>query len=193
MKSNRTWLLVSAVVVILIVLAAWYWRSQQGAIERNAVDLVEMFPDAEKRTTMASLEDAFAIQTVTIDGDRKQSIFAHPFSRIIWKVTMPERAVLRTAAALRPDAWAGGGDGALFRIGVSDGSTYTEFVKLRIRPADQPGDRRWFPAEVDLSRYAGQDVQVIFNTEPGEHGNAVGDACVWGAPRIVPGVAAPTE
>jgi hypothetical protein len=68
---------------------------------------------------------------------------------------------------------------------VSDGKTYTEFWKQAIRPQQEPGDRRWFPVEVDLSEFAGQEVDVIFNTEPGESGNAVSDACVWGAPRIV--------
>jgi hypothetical protein len=186
MTSNRTVLVVSAVVILAVVAAAWYWRSRQGAVEENAIDLIELFPDAEKRTTMPSLEEGFAIQTVVIDEDRKESIFAHPFSRIIWTLTVPPGAVLRTAAALRPDAWTGGGDGALFRIGISDGPTYTEYLKLRLQPIQQAGDRRWFPAEVDLTPYAGREVKVIFNTEPGESGNAVGDACVWGAPRIVP-------
>lgn len=180
-------------LAFLLVLAAligfWWWRSGQGGLERGAIDLIEIFPDAEKRTTMSSLEDAFAIETVVINGDRRRSLFAHPFSRVIWTVTVPDGAVLRTAAALRPDSWMSESDGAIFRIGVSDGTTYTNLVREVVRPQDEPSDRRWFPIEIDLSAYAGRQVQVIFNTEPGESGNAVGDACVWGLPRIVPGSA----
>lgn len=177
-----------AFVLVLTALAAfWWWRSGQGGLEPGAIDLIELFADAEKRTTMGSLEDAFAIETVVINGDRRRSLFAHPFSRVTWTVSVPEGAVLRTAVALRPDTWTSPSDGAIFRIGVSDGPTYTNLVRHVVRPQDEPEDRRWFPIEVDLSAYAGREVKVIFNTEPGEIGNAVGDACVWGAPRIVPG------
>jgi hypothetical protein len=182
-------------VVILVVITAlagglWLWRSNQAAVEPGAIDLIDRFPEAEKRTTMSSLQDAYSIQTVTINGDRKRAIFAHPFSRIIWTLEVPEGAVLRAAAALRPDSWNNPGDGAIFRIGVSDGPVYTGLYRQVIRPQDEPGDRRWFPVEVDLSAYAGKQVKIIFNTEPGEYGNAVSDACVWGDPRIVPAVAA---
>jgi acetyl-CoA carboxylase beta subunit len=62
-----------------------------------------------------------------------------------------------------------------------------EFFKQFIAPHDRAGDRRRVPVEIDLSVYAGKQVKVVFNTEPGPSGNAVGDACVWGEPRIVPG------
>ena len=193
MTRRRSSIIVACAVIAALLAAVWFWRSRQDAVEPGALDLIELFPDAEKRTTMGSLEDGYSIQTVTINGDRKHSIFAHPFSRILWTVTVPPGAVLRTAAALRADVWGTPGDGALFRIGVSDGPTYTEFFKVWIRPADQPADRRWFPVEIDLSRYEGRQVKIIFNTEPGESGNAVGDACVWGAPRIVPGPREPVN
>lgn len=186
MKLTRSTFLVLVVLVVLLAVAAWMWRSGQGALEDDAIDLIALFPDAEKRTTMPSLEEGYAIQTVVIDGDRKQSLFAHPFSRVTWVVTVPPGAVLRTSAALRPDAWTSPGDGALFRVGVSEGTTYTEFFKQRVQPSQRPEDRRWFPVEVDLTQYAGREVKVIFNTEPGDSGNAVGDAAVWGAPRVVP-------
>jgi hypothetical protein len=186
MKSNRAVLTVVLLVIVLAIAAAWFWRSRQGMLESNAIDLIALFPEAEKRTTMPSLEEGYAIQTVSIDGDRKQSLFAHPFSRILWTVTVPTGAVLRTAAALRPDVWTTPGDGGLFRIGVSDGPTYTEYFKQMIQPFDKPADRRWFPIEIDLGPYAGKQVKIVFNTEPGDSGNAVADACVWGAPRIVP-------
>jgi hypothetical protein len=189
MKSRSAFVAL-VLVAILVVAGFWFWRARQAGVEPNAVDLIELFPEAEKRTTMASLEEGFAIQTVSIFGDRKRSIFAHPFSRIIWTIVVPDGAVLRTAAALRPDSWTTEGDGAVFRVGVSDGDRYTNYVRQVLRPQDDPADRRWVPIEVDLSEYAGRQVKVVFNTEPGASGNAVADACVWGAPRIVPGPAA---
>jgi hypothetical protein len=73
----------------------------------------------------------------------------------------------------------------MFRVGISTGGTYTEFFKQTIDPYHKPEDRRWVPIRVDLAKYGGQRVEVIFNTEPGF--NAVSDAALWVAPRIVIG------
>ena len=57
------------------------------------------------------------------------------------------------------------GDGVLFRIGISDGKgKYEEFLKQHVNPQRRPEDRRWIPVDLDLSAYANQKVEVIFNT-----------------------------
>jgi hypothetical protein len=184
--GGRRALVVSAMVVAAGVATVSTWRPAPEPLEPGALDLLAAFPDAEKRTTLPSLEEGFDIQTVAIGGHRRRSLFAPPFSRVIWTVQVPERAVLHTAAALRPDAWAHPTDGALFRVGVADQEVYTEFFKRMVRPHDEPGDRNWIPVAVDLSAYAGRTVKVIFNTEPGPQGDSFADACLWAAPRIVP-------
>ena len=151
----------------------------------RSIDLVEMFPDAEKRTSLVRLHQAFDVLDVTIGGDTKRSIFAHPSSRIIWRIEVPPNATLITAAALRPDAWTKSSDGVIFMVGLSDGVRYAERFRKSIAPYPFAADRRWVPISVDLSPYAGQQVEVIFNTNPGEFGNTANDAAVWGAPRIV--------
>jgi hypothetical protein len=172
-------LLVAAAVVLVLVLAALFFFRRPAP----TVDLIELFPEAEKRTSMAQLADAFNVIYVTIDGQRKRCIFAHPMSRVIWRIDIPEGAVLETEMALRQEAWTELGDGVLFRIGVSDGTEYKEFVKQVIDPYHVESDRHWFPVSVDLSAYAGQNVQVIFNTET--RLSPVRDAAFWGEPRIV--------
>lgn len=154
--------------------------------ERDAIRLLDRFPEAEKRTTYGSLQQAFDLQEVTIDGVQRPSLLALPFSRVTWTVDVPPQAVLRTAVAFRPDAWRQEGDGAMFRIGVSDGARYEEVYRRYVAPYASAGDRRWYNVEADLSSFAGSRVSLIFNTEPGELGNAVADATVWGAPRVVP-------
>jgi hypothetical protein len=154
--------------------------------ERDAIPLLDRFPEAEKRTTYGSLQQAFDVQDVTIDGVQRPSLLALPFSRVTWTVDVPPQAVLRAAVAFRPDAWRQEGDGALFRIGVSDGARYEEVYRRYVAPYASAGDRRWYNVEADLSSFAGSRVSLIFNTEPGELGNAVADATVWGAPRVVP-------
>jgi hypothetical protein len=174
-------------LVVLGVGVAFYLVTRTTA-PHGAIDLIEQFPEAEKRTQMPSLHQGFAIQDVTVNGETKPCIFAHPASRIIWRIVVPEDAVLETAYAIREDAWTVEGDGATFRIGVSDGQVYREFVKQWVDPRHRESDRRWYSAAVDLGPYAGRHVEIIFNTDP--NWNAVHDAAVWGAPRIMPRQAA---
>ncbi len=171
--------LLAVLVVGLVVLR----RDRQ--LEVSVLDLIERFPDAQKRTTMGTLHDGFAVVEVTIAGETKRCIFAHPFSRINWVIEqVPPNAVLKTMVGMRQESWSDFGDGALFRVGVSDGERYEEFFKQTIDPYNVETDRRWFPVEVDLLTYAGRRVEVIFNTEPGPHGNSVADAALWGDPRL---------
>lgn len=177
----------SALIAALAVFTVW--RMSSSGLESGAIDLIDRFPEAEKRTTMPTLHNWFDIVDVTIDGETKRSIYAAPSSRIIWRLEIPPVAVLRVSAALQPHVWTSNGDGALFRVGISDGAEYKEFVRLYLNPYSLPQDRRWSSAQIDLSPYAGRNVEVIFNTGPGEMGNGVSDASVWGAPRIVPNAA----
>ena len=74
----------------------------------------------------------------------------------------------------------------LFLVAVSHNGKYEELVSLVVNPFGNPADRQWYPLMLDLSPYAGQEVEVIFNTRPGvEKATADNDLAVWGAPSIV--------
>jgi hypothetical protein len=91
--------------------------------------------------------------------------------------------------SLRQDAWAVEGDGVLFQVGVSDGSEFTELFSLVVNPYANPADRNWHDLFVDLSGYAGQRVDLIFNTRAGPpdppSDDRRGDAALWAEPKIV--------
>lgn len=178
--------LLSLVIVVALVGAIRSTGVRVDAAEPGSVDLLAAFPEAEKRTTFGTLHEAFDLQDVTIAGVRRPSLLALPFSRVTWTVEVPPDAVLRAAVAFRPDTWTREGDGAMFRIGVSHGTRYEEVYRRYLAPYASAADRRWYNVEADLSSFAGARVSLIFNTEPGELGNAVADATVWGAPRLVP-------
>ena len=75
----------------------------------------------------------------------------------------------------------------LFRLGVSDGRTYDELLKQHVDPLHNTSDRRWIPVTIDLSAYAGQQVDIIFNTNsslPGRGDDNRFDWSVWGQPEI---------
>ena len=182
--KNR-WMWIVSVLILLLGVAVWILK-QRGA-GAGDVDLIDRFSNAEKRTLMADKSAAFSVIDATINGEIKRAIFTRPASRIIWRVTIPKDAWLRTSLALKPEAWAKPGDGVYFRIAVSDGRNYEELLAQQVNPGARPGDRRWIPVNLDLSAYADQAVEVIFNTNtspPKAGDDRRNDLALWGAPQI---------
>ncbi len=182
---------VTAVVTLLVIVIAVMWMRRAQVPPGKIVDLVDTFPEAEKRTDVSSLEQAFAVEDVKINGETKRCIYAHPHSRIVWAITVPPGGVVKASLGLKPESWdKPNADGVQFRIGVSDGKAYEELLRQYINPNGRTHDRRWVPATVDLSAYAGRKVDLIFNTDPGPPGvpaNPAWDWAVWGEPAVFVG------
>ena len=90
---------------------------------------------------------------------------------------------------MKPESWDKEGDGVLFRIGVSDGRAFEELFTQHVDPFNNKGDRRWIPVNVDLSAYAGEEVELILNTNT-QRARArrtirATTSALWGAPEIV--------
>jgi hypothetical protein len=185
--KRRNLLLASATLVLVVGAILW---GRLGLSPPVVVDLNAMLPRAEKRTTAAAGDQPFTIEDVTIAGARRLGILAKSSSRISWAVTVPEAAILETAFGMREDSWdRPGSDGAQFRIGVSIGNAYEELMRQYVNPSADKYDRKWQTVSLDLSRYAGLPVQIVFSTDPGlpSGTNSAYDLCVWGEPRIVRG------
>ena len=180
---KRTWLIVA---MLAIAGVAGYLYLQSGA-DDGTIDLVEAFRGAEKRTPMNPAA-AFSMDPQTIKGETKPSIYAHPPSRIIFHdIKVPPRARLELFLALKEEVWSKGTDGVYFRVGVSQGETYKDLLQRQLDPYRVEADRGWIPVSIDLSEYAGQSVNVIFNTHesaPGVAPNGLFDFAIFGAPRI---------
>lgn len=186
MQKNR-WIIIAAAAVVVVLAAFWFMR--RSGEPPTAVDLIDQFPAAEKRSAMP-LAEAFSVTDVVIDNQGKRAIYMHPNSRLIYRVNVPNDGWLRTALALKPEAWTQEGDGVLFRIGVSDGRKYDELLNQHVNPYGVQGDRRWIPVVVDLSAYSGESVELIFNTngsQPGKGDDQRNDLAVWGEPQLYVG------
>jgi hypothetical protein len=181
MPRNRLVLLIATVVIVGI--AGW-WFLRSGA-ENVAVDLIQQLPSAKQQPG----GEAFAVTDVPINEETKPSIVIRNLagSRITWPATIPDNAWLHVSIGILEEGWSVAGDGVLFSIGLGDGQVYEELLSLTINPFDNAGDRRWNDIELDLSPYAGETMQVIFNTRSGTGGrdDRNGDFAVWGEPRIV--------
>jgi hypothetical protein len=182
MKGNRSLLIAIGVVVVLIL--GW-WLLRRGG-HGGAIDLLTRFETAEKRPNPG----VFAIEDVTLNGDKKRSIAITPSvgTRLIFKTRIPDDGWLRVNMGLKPEAWTQEGDGVRFMVLVSDGRASDELFVQDVNPYGNPADRKWIPVMVDLSAYAGEQVDLIFNTYAGPPRNAQdvrNDLAVWGAPEIV--------
>jgi hypothetical protein len=177
LKKGR-WFLVGAVVGLIALF--WWTRSMgNGTV---AVDLVQHFPQSVRQPN----PDVFTVGDVTIAGRTLKSIGVAQASRITWKEKIPKNAWLDVSLGLREEVWNKRGDGVLFFISITADGKNSELVSLIVNPFGNPADRQWYPLMLDLSPYAGLEVEVIFNTRAGV-GDATpdNDLAVWGSPVIV--------
>jgi hypothetical protein len=176
----------AGLAVVVAVVAFWMLRTGGPTA---AVDLIGLLPDAQKSSDWGEPGDApFTVTDVTLAGETHKAIFAPAFSRLRWKVEVPRRGTLEIFYGVREDAWTGEGNGVQFRVGVSDGRTYEEYLKEVVNPKDRDRDRRWLSATIDLAAYEGQLVEINFNTDAGPPRDARDrrhDLALWGEPRII--------
>jgi len=179
MKGNRA--VLTAIVVVILIIAGWWLfkRSNRGP----AIDLISTFESTTKKPSPA----AFQIVDADLNGERKHAIFTEPPSRVIWKVRIPDDGWIKASLGMKPESWDKEGDGVLFRIGVSDGRTFEDLLTLHVDPFHNKADRRWIPIAVDVSQYAGEEVEVIFNTNnslPGKPEDRQNDTALFAEPQI---------
>ena len=122
-------------------------------------------------------------------GELRRAINVHPPYRIGWgdalvdyRIALPKQKPiwLDFATAIRDsDAKReGASDGVDFRVLVSDGGGYKQLF-ARFSAA-----KRWEPARVDLSDYAGREVTLRLFTGPGPAHNTSCDSSFWAEPTL---------
>jgi hypothetical protein len=182
MKRNRA--VTIAAILIIVIAAVWWLRRRDGGTA--AINLVDRFDAATKRPDPSS----FTVGDIALNGETKRAISVAPSigTRLIHKVFVPDDGWLSVAVGLKPEAWTQEGNGVLFIVGVSDGRSFEPLFSQHVNPFSNQGDRKWIPVMVDLSAYAGEEIELIFNTyssPAGKPDDQRGDLAVWGQPEIV--------
>jgi hypothetical protein len=182
MKGNRTVLI--AVVALAVLLVGWWLFTRRGSAE--TIDLLARFDAADKRPGPGH----FAVGDVTLNGETLRAISTQPApgTRLVFRVRIPDDGWLRVSLGLKPEAWEQQGDGIKFLVGISDGRAFDQLFTQYVNPFGSPADRRWIPIMVDVSAYAGEDVDLILNTygsPEGGTGDINNDLGLWGKPEIV--------
>jgi hypothetical protein len=182
MKGNRA--VLTAVVVVVVLIVGWWLFGRGGGGGR--VDLIEQFDAAQKRPA----PEQFAVRDVTLGGVTKKAVAVAPGpgSRLTWNVRVPDDGWLWVSVGLEPEVWEKEGDGVKFLVGVSDGRAFEPLLEQHVNPYSHPGDRKWVDVRVDLSTYAGESVDIFFNTyasAEGQPSDERNDLALWGSPEIV--------
>ena len=155
---------------------------------RDHLDLIDLYPSAEKRSTLEATQ-AFTVTDAQIGDTTRRVILAHAPARVTWSVTVPRQAMVHAWVALRPDTWTRDGDGAVFRIGVSVDNVYHVIARVHVDPRNRTDDRRWVPLAAALDGYAGKPIKLVFSTDASDdpaRGDSRNDLALWGDPAIVP-------
>jgi len=177
MKMNRA--VLTAVVIVLVAAAGW-WVFRRGSAER--IDLLTQFDSAVKAGGTYTVVDA------TLAGETKKAILAPPNGRLTFKVRVPEDGWLKVSLGMQPESWEKEGNGVYFFAGVSDTRAFEKLFEQTLNPFKNPSERRWISVMVDLSAYAGEEMEVILNTRSSGGGQPPDDRAdlpLWGAPEIV--------
>jgi hypothetical protein len=108
-----------------------------------------------------------------------------PSSRLSYKTVIdPAAPVFEARAVIKKEAFVGS-DGVGFRLEVKAGDRIETVFETLLDPRDKPADRNGRVVHVDLTRYAGREVELLFSTDPGPAGNAAMDWGGWAALRFV--------
>jgi hypothetical protein len=130
----------------------------------------------------------FGLDTFPVGDDKKvPGLFQHPpSSRVSYRTTIdPQRPIFEAVATMKSEAQ-DKSDGVGFLLEIRSGGTTETLFSTPLNPRDIPADRAGKPIRIDLSRYAGQEVELLFSTDPGPSGNNTSDWAGWAEPRFVP-------
>jgi hypothetical protein len=125
----------------------------------------------------------------SINDQVEPALFEHPMTggseMIINNISIPEKAYLNFEISLDPQVWSPDkGDGVGYQIYVNTMVPENLIFSQYIDPKHNATEQRWNPYQLDLSPYAGENVTLIFSTNPGPINDGTYDWAWWGNPRI---------
>lgn len=168
--------------VVLAMAGAWALVSRWSG-DTIVVPLADRLAQASEARPSP---EVFRVVDVALHGVSRRAVYASAPSRLTFTEQIPEHGWLDVALGVREEAWTRENTGVLFMVGVSAAGKYEELVSLIVNPFNNPADRQWLPLKLDLAPWAGQSVQLIFNTRvshPGGTGSP--HLALWGDPAIV--------
>jgi hypothetical protein len=122
--------------------------------------------------------------TFVIDGVKRPVVFQHPPSEVRFDFRPePRHRALSFSVALDPRVWAPDkGDGVQFEMAITAAGQRRRVFSRWVDPKNNPNDRHWIRASIDLAPYSGREIEVELSTQPGAAN--VWDWAGWGDLRV---------
>lgn len=152
--------------------------------------LVDRLPAA----TVSARGPAYVgIQPMTILRDTRMALFQHPDSRVEFPpLTLGPRARLLVACGIKRVVWSRIRSEVRFEVSVlADGESEARVLSVALDPGRREDDRRWVEHEVDLSRFGGRRVRLVFRTSVPPRGDSSYAWAGWAEPRVLHEAPAP--
>lgn len=129
----------------------------------------------------------FGSDTFVFEDNRRsvRGVLQHPPSRrISYKITVDPKAPVFEGIAVIKREVAERSDGVAFEIELRRDASFETVFSASLDPKNVPADRSGRAFRIDLSKYAGQDIELLFSTDPGPAGNTAFDWGGWVALRF---------
>ena len=156
-----------------IATATAYSRPNKRIEEAYKHGMDEHIPGEERHVGLGSF---------TINHSARETLREHPpFARFPYAVTVPESSpTFYFSYGLDSATFDKAGDGVGFTVEVRESSgRITKLFSEYIDPKHEPSQRRWMNGEVDLSRFKGQSIELLFSTDPGPKNDSTYDWAGW--------------
>jgi hypothetical protein len=154
--------------------------SKQDPKDSNPVDISIYRP---KFTTQLPDQLCYFSQK-TILGANNIIMFQHALNNnyvYFNNIKIPENSKLSISIALDPRVWdPDKGDGVLFELYVNETNRNHKIFSHYIDPKNNLKDRKWNEFEIDLSKFANEQITLIFSTQPGPINDDRCDLAWWG-------------
>jgi arylsulfatase A-like enzyme len=147
----------------------------------DLLDAVASLRDAEVAGHPRDWVLAQRASTLRLNDVVRRTLPAAPPSRLRFVVDVPSRAHLTFACGIDPSRHRHPGVEFVVTV-LTRGHEHRVFSQL-LDPLHNPQHRRWVDADVDLSAYAGHDVELAFETHGYEETGDT-DVAYWGAPSL---------
>jgi hypothetical protein len=107
------------------------------------------------------------LSNIEIASVIKPAIFAPPPTKITWRLKVPVYGMgLRVGFGIIEEAWDKTGDGVVFSIKAKDEKNEEdiELLSKYINPKVNRQERKWFQETLDLTRFKGREILLVFET-----------------------------
>ncbi len=127
------------------------------------------------------------IDSVIIDGVRKNGLFMHPNSSVDFQYTHTEdvKGTLSLSPALLPDIWEKNTDGVLFSVEITINNSLTQKHSIHINPRTLKKHRQWNTLSFTIAAEPGDNVSIQLRTSLPEGASGDNAWAVWGSPEIL--------